>query len=152
MRLYKSNSINLNKNESESNFLERSKRRKRSKLLNFLKFNSFFWKIESWSMNFRRRNSSKWWIRKNIKTRHNTILIFLYENVERFLRFADIFISMIRTRFFSSEVFLRAYRRKIEKDIKKSLTLFSSFENNLLIFYKNISTRNICDCSKQMSD
>ncbi len=30
------------------------------------------------------------------------------------------------------------YRRKIEKNIKKSLILFLFFKNNLLIFYKNI--------------
>jgi hypothetical protein len=89
---------------------------------------------------------------KKYKTRHSTILISLYENVEKFLRFADTFILMIRTKFFSSEVFLRTYRRKIEKDIRKSLILSSFLENNSLIFYKNISTRNICDCWKQMSN
>ncbi len=75
---------------------------------------------------------------KKYKSAHNTILILSYENVEKFLRFADIFTSTIKTRFCSLKVFLRTYQRKIEKNIKKSLILFSFFKNNLWIFYKNI--------------
>jgi hypothetical protein len=76
------------------------------------------------------------------------ILTSLYQNVEKILRFADIFTLMIKTKFFSSKVFLKMYRRKIQKNIKKSLILSSFFENNLLTFYKNISIRSICDCLK----
>jgi uncharacterized protein YlbG (UPF0298 family) len=56
---------------------------------------------------------------KNTKAQHNTILIFSYENVEKFLKLANIFISTIKIKFCSLKVFLKTYRQRIEKDIKK---------------------------------
>jgi activator of 2-hydroxyglutaryl-CoA dehydratase len=118
--------VELNQFEQKRKRIELLKKIEKTKAIKIAEFfeNKFVFLMNRIMIDeFQKKKLFKIMNSKKYKNAHSTILILLYENVERFLRFANIFILTIRIRFCSLKVFLRTYRRKIEKKHQKNIDI-----------------------------